>query len=240
MRPSAPFPNVNSPSILSPSYPSYTKLIARATSLLNPSVTLCLACPPPLLISWNSTLYLVSASWNFDTSFPVSSYQSCRQCSSSSLVVLILQVTQCLPSMVSYSSLHHFCMLPSILYHLAFVSFCLLAFLTDGHPCLWVSLPPGTPQYSYGYHLFSLTFFPFFPFLFSCQNALTIRLYLSSWVSKNYPVKWYQNRTSASNSLLMRLYKIQTSCATVALTCTMHYYRTHTLHYLSDPNSNQL
>ena len=69
-------------------------------------------------------------------SFPVSSYRSCRQCSSSYLVVLILQVAQCLQFKVRYSFLRYISILPSISHHLAFLSFCLLA---NRH-----SLPMGT------------------------------------------------------------------------------------------------
>ena len=152
--------------------------------------------------------------------------------------------------------------IPPIFLHTSFhpVPSCLLVFSSPGIPCRWAlfadrhpclltlafgrsglraSLPPGTPHQQVPLILTYISS-PFFTFLSSCQTVSTIGLYLYFWVSKNYPANQYQHRTSASNSLLMRLYTIQTSCATVALPCTMHYYRTNTLCYLSDPNSNQL
>ena len=108
-----------------------------------PLLIVCLAYPRLLLTSRNSTLYSVSTSSNFDTSFPAFRNWSRRQCSSSSLVVLMLQVPQCPWSKVSYSFFLYFCILPSFLYHLAFLSFRLLAPLPPGTPRRWAPLPSG-------------------------------------------------------------------------------------------------
>ena len=102
----------------------------------------------------------------------------------------------------------------------------------SGNLCRRATFADGPPS--------ALTFLLFFFFsLFSFQTALAIGLYLYFRVSNTYPANLYRHRISASNSRLTRPLTTPTSCATAALTCTMHYLRTNHLLYLSDQNSNQ-
>ncbi len=99
---------------------------------------MCLACPHLLLISRNSTLYLVSASSNFNTSFPAFGYRYRLQCSGSSLVVLIPPVSWRHHSKVSHSFFLSFAILPFFP-----LSSCLLVLSPSGHLCLRAPSPSG-------------------------------------------------------------------------------------------------
>ena len=101
---------------------------------------MCLACPHLLLISRNSTLYLVSAYSNFNTSFPAFGYRYRLQCSGSSLVVLIPPVSWRHHSKVSHSFFLSFAILPSFP-----LSSCLLVLSPLCHLCLRATFDDGPP-----------------------------------------------------------------------------------------------
>ena len=234
MPPSTPFPSVNSPSILNPSYSSYTKLSAKTTSLLNPSVTSPAHHAPRLPHSAPNLTWFQSLFGKRLLNF---------QYELSSLKLLVLLSVLQLLSSCSDSSGHPVPLVqgqlfvPPLLLHTSFhlVSFCLHVLLPPDILASWHSLPTDTPCWQVPL-LLTHNSNPIFLFLFSCQAAWMIGSSLSSQVSRNYPANPYQNRTSASKSHPIRLCKIQTSCSTVALTWTMHYYRMNILHYPSNPN----
>ena len=231
MPPSAPCPSVNS-RILNPSYPSYTKSSAKATSLLNPSTSSPthrvsrLPPPAPNLTKFDSLFGKRLLKFRYELS-------SLRLLVSSTVLQLLSSCSD--SSGHSVSPVQGQLFILPLLLHTSFhpVSSCLLvlsppgtprlrALLADGHLCLRASLPSGFLAFGLLCRrapliLTHTSFFPFFTFPSPCQTALAIGLDLHFRVSKNYPANLYQNRTSPSNSLLMRPFTIQTSCATVAL-----------------------
>ena len=267
MPPSAPCPSVN-PSTLIPSYPSYTKPSSQATSLL-PSTSLPshrvsrLPPPAPNISKFDSLFGKRLLKFQYELSrlrLSISStvLRLLSSCSDSSgLLAPPFEGQSFILSFLCHTSFLSFIILSSCPFafgpplppgHLRLRATFALGppcrrAPADGPPspsgnlCLRATLPTGTLPTG---HLQTLTLLLFFFFsLFSFQTALAIGSYLYFRVSNTYPANLYRHRISASNSRLTRPLTTPTSCATAALTCTMHYVRTNHLLYLSDQNSNQ-
>ncbi len=235
MPPSAPCPSVN-PSTLIPSYPSYTKPSSQATSLL-PSTSLPshrvsrLPPPAPNISKFDSLFGKRLLKFQYELS-------RLRLSISSTVLRLLSSCSDSSGLLAPPFEGQSFIL--SFLCHTSFLSFIILS------SCPFAFVPPLPPghlrlQATFAFRPPStLTLLLFFFFsLFSFQTTLAIGSYLYFRVSNNYPANLYRHQISASNSRLTRPLKTPTSCATAALTCTMHYLRTNHLLYLSDQNSNQ-